>query len=56
MRRSTRAVARPQVGNVVAFPGTVRHGGARISSGVRYIVAAFLWIDVEGFELPAGWA
>ena len=37
-------------GHCVVFPGSCRHGGHPITSGVRYIVAAFLW--VEGFEPP----
>ena len=37
-------VVRPDVGRVVAFPGEMRHGGAPVTRGVRYIIAAFLWV------------
>ena len=45
---------RPGLGELVAFPGSLRHGGQAISRGVRYIVAAFLW--VEGWAEPAHWS
>ena len=45
---------RPERGHVVSFPGAVRHGGAATTRGVRYIIAAFLW--VEGFVEPQRWA
>ena len=38
-------VVRPDVGRVVAFPGEMRHGGAPVTRGVRYIIAAFLWVS-----------
>lgn len=41
-------VLRPDCGGVVCFPGSLRHGGHTVTSGVRYIIAAFLW--VEGLE------
>ena len=37
-------VVRPDIGRVVAFPGEMRHGGAPVTRGVRYIIAAFLWV------------
>ena len=36
-------VVRPDV-DAVAFPGEMRHGGAPVTRGVRYIIAAFLWV------------
>jgi hypothetical protein len=39
------ATLAPGAGHVVLFPGGLQHAGARISSGTRYIVAAFLWVD-----------
>ena len=44
---------RPERGCVVAFPGSLRHGGKPITRGVRYIIAAFLFVD--GWEEPAFW-
>ena len=38
----------------VSFPGSTLHGGAHTTSGVRYIIAAFLW--VKGFTEPPSWA
>lgn len=38
-------VVQPEIGNCVAFRSTLKHSGAYISRGVRYIVAAFLFID-----------
>lgn len=37
----------PPVGHLVAFHGRALHGGEPIVSGVRYIVAAFLYVAVE---------
>jgi hypothetical protein len=45
---------RPERGCVVAFPGSLRHGGQPITRGVRYIIAAFLYVD--GWEEPPFWA
>ena len=39
----TRVTARPDIGGVVAFGGDLRHAGAPVTRGVRYIVAAFLF-------------
>ena len=39
---------RPPLGHCVAFPGGLWHGGEPITSGVRYIIAAFLWVAAEG--------
>ena len=38
---------RPEKGHVVAFPGELRHGGSPVTEGVRYIIAAFLWISTD---------
>jgi len=47
-----RTVVCPDVGGVVCFSGETRHGGEPITSGVRYIIAAFLYLaDEDG---PAG--
>ena len=29
---------------VVAFPGTIRHGGSSVTKGVRYIIPLFLYL------------
>jgi hypothetical protein len=34
----------PSAGHVLAFNSSLMHGGAPITHGVRYIIAAFLWI------------
>ena len=44
---------RPEVGGVVLFPGSLRHGGHTITKGRRYMVAAFLW--VEGYTENPAW-
>lgn len=38
-------LVQPEIGNCVAFRSSLKHSGAYISHGVRYIVAAFLFID-----------
>jgi hypothetical protein len=43
----SRLVICPDVGHVVAFPGETRHGGEPITAGVRYIIAAFLFLGSE---------
>ena len=36
----------PEVGRVLAFRGgAVRHGGEPITRGVRYVIAAFLFLE-----------
>ena len=45
---------RPALGHVVAFPGSLRHGGEPISEGVRYAIAAFLWVS-DGWQPPSRW-
>ena len=40
-------LVRPEVGCAVAFPGELRHGGAPVTEGVRYIIAAFLWVSQD---------
>ena len=45
---------RPERGCAVAFPGSLRHGGQCITLGVRYIIAAFLFVD-GGWEEPSYW-
>ena len=37
--------ARPETGHAVAFRGNLRHGGAPVTAGTRYIVAAFLFTE-----------
>ena len=37
--------ARPAAGHLVAFKGALQHGGAPVTAGVRYIVAAFLFVE-----------
>ena len=46
----------PDVGHCVLFPGECVHSGAPVTAGVRYIVAAFLWVEAEaeGGEAGAG--
>jgi hypothetical protein len=39
--------ARPGSGHLVAFEGAMQHGGAPVTAGVRYIVAAFLFVERE---------
>mmetsp|Transcript_57902 Transcript_57902/g.183667 ORF Transcript_57902/g.183667 Transcript_57902/m.183667 type:complete len:353 (-) Transcript_57902:73-1131(-) len=36
---------RPEGGHVLSFPGSILHGGEPVVAGVRYIVAAFLWVE-----------
>ena len=38
-------LVRPELGRVVAFDGALRHGGEPVTKGVRYIIAAFLWVS-----------
>jgi hypothetical protein len=38
-------VAAPEVGCVVSFPGRLHHGGHPITSGVRYIIPLFIYLD-----------
>ena len=38
-------VAVPDVGCVATFPGRLRHGGNAITSGVRYIIPLFIYLD-----------
>ena len=35
-------------GGVVAFPGTIRHGGSPVTKGVRYIIPLFLYLCENG--------
>jgi predicted 2-oxoglutarate/Fe(II)-dependent dioxygenase YbiX len=44
-------VAEPQncdTGGVIAFDGSLVHGGHPVRSGVRYIAVAFLYADMAG--------
>jgi predicted 2-oxoglutarate/Fe(II)-dependent dioxygenase YbiX len=41
------AAVLPPPGHAVLFPGALQHAGAPITAGVRYIVAAFLWVDAD---------
>lgn len=38
-------VARPGAGHAAVFRGQLQHGGAPVTAGVRYIVAAFLFVE-----------
>ena len=44
----------PERGHMVAFPGSLRHGGQTITRGRRYVIAAFLWVD-GGWAPPKHW-
>ena len=37
-------IIRPPVGHFVAFKSAIMHGGAPVSRGIRYIIAAFLYL------------
>ncbi|EKX34611.1 hypothetical protein GUITHDRAFT_147129 [Guillardia theta CCMP2712] len=41
---------KPEQGHVLSFEGDMLHGGEPITSGVRYILAAFTYIDVPSPE------
>jgi len=38
-------IAAPDVGCVASFPGRLHHGGHAITSGVRYIIPLFIYLD-----------
>ena len=40
----SRTVVCPDAGQLVVFSGETRHGGEPITAGVRYIIAAFLYL------------
>lgn len=40
-------VVRPDVGCVASFPGRLRHGGNAITSGYRYIIPLFIYLDIN---------
>jgi hypothetical protein len=40
-------VVKPDVGCVASFPGRLRHGGNAITSGFRYIIPLFIYLDVN---------
>ena len=42
----------PVQGGLVAFPGDLSHGGQQLTSGVRYIVACFLYVTETATEVP----
>jgi hypothetical protein len=44
-RCAERLVARPEAGHAAVFKGHLQHGGAPVTAGVRYIVAAFLFVE-----------
>ena len=49
-------VVKPDVGCVTSFPGRLRHGGNAISSGFRYIIPLFIYLDVnKATGKPRGW-
>jgi predicted 2-oxoglutarate/Fe(II)-dependent dioxygenase YbiX len=35
----------PETGHAAVFRGDLRHGGAPVTRGVRYVVAAFLFVE-----------
>ena len=39
------AALNAEAGGVVAFGGKLRHGGQRITSGKRYIIPLFVYLD-----------
>ena len=47
-----RRALRPSLGHMLSFEGDVFHGGEPIVRGVRYIVAAFLYLD-ETVAVPS---
>jgi hypothetical protein len=49
-------VVKPDVGCVASFPGRLRHGGNAITSGFRYIIPLFIYLDVnKATGKPRGW-
>ena len=42
-------------GGVVAFPGTIRHGGSPVTKGVRYIIPLFLYLSENGSGKEPGY-
>ena len=40
---------------MVAFPGKVRHGGAPITAGTRYIITLFCYLDENKSKRPPGY-
>jgi hypothetical protein len=48
------SLSAPQ-GGCVAFPGMLVHGGKRITSGVRYIIPLFLYMDVNKSRRKRGY-
>ncbi|KAL3894628.1 MAG: hypothetical protein SGPRY_013757 [Prymnesium sp.] len=40
-------VVRPDVGCVASFPGRLHHGGNEITSGYRYIIPLFIFLDIN---------
>jgi hypothetical protein len=45
---SLKRAVHPQVGCTLTFRGDLRHGGDPVTSGVRYIIALFLYAPAEG--------
>ena len=43
----TNTVVSPDVGCVASFPGRLYHGGNEITSGVRWIIPLFIYLDVN---------
>ena len=48
-------VLNADAGGVVAFPGKARHGGAPITSGTRYIITLFCYIDANKSKRAPGY-
>ena len=42
-------------GGVVAFPGTIRHGGDPVTNGTRYIIPLFLYLYENKSGKPIGY-
>lgn len=42
-------------GGVVAFPGTIKHGGAAVTKGLRYIIPLFIYLHENKSGNPKGY-
>uniref|UniRef100_A0A7S4F1W7 Uncharacterized protein n=1 Tax=Chrysotila carterae TaxID=13221 RepID=A0A7S4F1W7_CHRCT len=51
-----RRAVRPEQGQLLAFSGALLHGGEPIVRGVRYVLAAFLYIEGEEPDRELGTA
>jgi len=48
-------VLNADAGNVVAFPGKLRHGGKVVTAGRRYIIPLFIYVDSNLSGRDAGY-